>query len=713
VSVQTELNIEGMTCASCVRRVEKALGKLPGVELAEVNYATSQASVQHDGNVGVHDMIAAVTKAGYEASVHEPEANAHHDHQDRPTDLLIAATLTVPIVAISMIWHPRPEAVNLLLLTLTTPVLFYAGRQFFKNAFGAAMHGSATMDTLVALGSFAAYASSVYALLTQHGHHQSEHIYFETGATIVTLILLGRFLEGRAKHRMSSAIQKLLGLAPSEATIVHDDGSESVVPLSKLVVGDSVRVRPGERIPVDGKIVRGESHVDESMLTGESMPIEKAPGDAVIGGTLNTNGSFVFRAEKVGSDTVLANIVAMVERAQGSKAPIQGLADKVSGIFVPIVLVVALATFLTWRYGLGASFDGALMPAVAVLVIACPCALGLATPTALIVGMGKGAEKGILVKDGLALEQARSVKTVLLDKTGTLTVGHPILTDAYPIDIESDRLKFLAASLEKQSEHPIARAIANAVPEAPSPESFRSHGGRGVEGIVEGHGVLVGSRRLLADWSIPVSEPAEREASTLEKQGKTAIFVAIDGALAGVLAISDSIAEHSLEAIEKMKALGLRPVMVTGDRRVVAERIARELGIEDVEAEVLPDGKADVVKRYQVNGAVAMVGDGVNDAPALALADVGIAIGKGSDVAVESAGITLLRADLRGVPDAIRLAKATFATIRGNLVWAFGYNVVMIPIAMSANLSPMWAAAAMAFSSVSVVTNSLRLRRHK
>ncbi|MGV3615148.1 MAG: heavy metal translocating P-type ATPase [Fimbriimonas sp.] len=743
----TELQIEGMTCASCVRRVERAIAKVPGVTEASVNFANERATVAHSPAVDAQALIKAVEDAGYAAKPHgrpQHHGQDHHameaaeDHEghdmsdhsahlapetDRAAraatlNLIFAAALTVPAVALSMLWHPRPEWANWLLFALTTPVIFGAGRSFFVVTWKALKHGAATMDTLIAMGSGAAWAYSTYALFAFSGHgahHQSEHVYFETGGVIVTLILLGRFLEARAKGNMSGAIKKLMGLAPKSATVVHEGGHETEMPIEALQIGQILRVRPGEKIAVDGEVVEGESYVDESMLTGEPIPVGKKPGELVTGGTMNQGGALLYRATKVGADTALAQIVKMVERAQGSKAPVQKLADQVSAIFVPIVILIALGTFLYYKLALGATWDAALLPAVAVLVIACPCALGLATPTALIVGTGRGAELGVLIKDGTALERAGAIRTVLLDKTGTITQGRPSLTDVVPLaSVPEAELMALLAGAEIPSEHPVARAIVEGIRsrgvEPPRAEGFKAHGGRGIEAVVDGHAVLVGTRRLMGDWSFEVAPQVEERLRALEAEGKTAILMAVDGAVAGIVAVADAVGEHSADAIRELKALGLTPVMVTGDNRTTAESVARQIGIDQVEAQVLPADKAAIVKKHQVSGPAAMVGDGVNDAPALAQADLGIAIGGGTDVAMETAGVTLLRSDLRGVATAIRLARATLTTIRWNLVWAFGYNVVMIPLAMAGKLNPMWAAGAMAISSISVIANSLRLR---
>ncbi len=728
---ETELDIQGMTCASCVRRVEKALTKMPGVEVANVNFATHQATVQHNSEVTLGELVTAVDRAGYTAKPVEADIHAHHTASEHAehlrmesgvelakmrTNLWLSAFLTVPVVVLSMAWHPRPEWANWLLFFLATPVTFLCGRKFFTVALKAIRHGSTTMDTLIALGSGAAWAYSTYSLYAHrgHAHMQSEHIYYETGAVIVTLILLGRYLESGAKTRMSDSIRKLMDLAPKSATVIGANGSERDVQVGDLRKGDHIRVRPGERVAVDGVVLEGKSYVDESMVTGEPMPVSKKAGDPVTGGTVNDRGSFVFQAEKVGSETMLAQIARLVQRAQGSKAPMQGLADKVSSVFVPIVILIAASTASAYAL-MGQSLDTGIMAAVAVLVIACPCALGLATPTALMVGTGRGAELGILIKDGEALERAGNIQTILLDKTGTLTEGKPRLTDVvlfgdWP---ESEALTF-AAALESRSEHPVARAVLNAALErgvaVPDVESFEAVRGKGVAGSVAGRSGQVGLASWITQSGTALPTAVGDALETLEAAGKT-VFVVSRGSDFAVLAVSDTLNEHCREAIEQIKSLGITPVMVTGDNRTSARAVARSVGIEQVEAQVLPADKANFVEKYQAHGATAMVGDGINDAPALAQADLGIAMGTGTDVAMETAGVTLLRADLRGVALAVRLARATMATIRWNLFWAFIYNVVMIPVAAMGLLSPMLAAGAMAFSSISVVLNSLRLRR--
>jgi Cu+-exporting ATPase len=727
--METVLNVQGMTCASCVSRVERTLKKIPSVLSANVNFATHQATVLHGEEVLPDQLAKAVDDEGYPSQPVPNESVSGESLSDQADqlrqesaaeldqlrkNLSVSAALTVPIFVLSMGWHPRPEWANFLLFVLATPVTFWCGRQFFVVAFKAIRHGSTTMDTLVAMGSGAAWIYSVYGLFAFQGHHQSEHIYFETGAVIITLILLGRYLESRAKSRMSDSIRKLMDLAPKIATRIDAAGNETEVALSALKRGDKIRVRPGEKIAVDGIVIEGESYVDESMVTGEPMAVSKKSGDQVTGGTVNESGSFVVRAEKVGSDTMLANIAKMVQRAQGSKAPMQGLADKISGVFVPVVIVIAVLAMVA-NIALGRGLDAGILAGVAVLVIACPCALGLATPTALMVGTGRGAELGILIKDGAALERAGDIGVVVLDKTGTLTLGKPKLTDLEVFGGWDDEaaLGFVAA-LESQSEHPIARAITDEAAESGIgivvPESFTSVRGQGISGTVAGVSGLVGRLSWVVSQGTDLRPEVQEAISKLEKEGKT-VFVATRGKTSAVLAVSDAISEHSKEAIQQLLALNILPVMITGDQPKAAESIAYQVGIREIRAQVLPSEKAGFVQEFQQKHKTAMVGDGINDAPALAQADLGIAMGSGTDVAVETAGVTLLRSDLRGVPQAIRLARATLTTIKGNLFWAFIYNIVMIPLAASGMLSPMLAAGAMAVSSVSVVLNSLRLRR--
>lgn len=725
---ETRLSIKGMTCASCVRRVERALTKAEGVTAASVNFATHEATVHHAPTLEAAQLVASVDGAGYGARVISDDPHAGHsasehaEHLRTETEgelasmranLAVAIVLTIPLFVISMFWHPRPEATNWLLLVLATPVTFWCGRAFFRIAGKALRHGSTTMDTLVAMGSGAAWAYSVYALLAYSGRAQSEHIYLETGAVIVTLILLGRYLEAKAKTKMSDAIRKLMDLAPKMATVREATGQERDVPLAEVAVGMHLVVRPGGRVPVDGVVIEGESFVNEAMVTGEPLPVRKTAGSSVTGGTVNEQGSFVFSATHVGSSTMLAQIAKLVQRAQGSKAPLQGLADRVSSVFVPIVIAIALMTVLAHGF-LGYGWENGLIAAVAVLVIACPCALGLATPTALMVGTGRGAELGILIKDGEALERAGGIAHVLLDKTGTITQGKPQLTDIRHAG-EWDRREALRliASLESKSEHPVAMAVVRtAVEEDISllpPSQFEAVGGNGVRGTVDGKPMLVG-RASWVNESGPLPSDIAKAVTELEEQGKTVFVASVERSFA-VLAVSDVVGENSREAITELKRIGVVPVMVTGDNPLAARNVAQEVGIDQVEANVLPAKKAAIVRKYQEQAATAMVGDGINDAPALAQADLGIAMGHGTEVAMETAGVTLLRADLRGVPQALRLARATLTTIKGNLFWAFVYNVVMIPLAAIGKLSPMLAAGAMALSSVSVVLNSLRLRR--
>jgi Cu+-exporting ATPase len=726
---ETTLDIEGMSCASCVLRVENALTKTPGVTSANVNFATHQATVSHSESATQESLMDAIKGAGYNAKPlddihahHSAREHAEHLRQESAEELAsmranlwLSAALTIPVLILSMLWHPRAEWANWLLFTLATPATFWCGRQFFVVALKSAKRFTTTMDTLVAMGAGAAWAYSTYSLIAYagHDHIQSQHIYFETGVVIITLILLGRYLESKAKSHMSDSIRKLLELAPEEVTVV-EDGVERLIPTRELAAGSLVRVRPGDRIAADGTLVEGNSFVDESMISGEPMPVAKNAGDKVIGGTVNDRGSFVFRAEKVGADTALAQIARLVQRAQGSKAPMQGLADKVSSIFVPIVIVVAILTSAAYLLT-GHSLDAAIMPGVAVLIIACPCALGLATPTALMVGTGRGAELGILIKDGESLERASRLKTVILDKTGTLTEGKPRLTDIVIFGpwAEADALAF-AASLESSSEHPLAQAVVAAAGErgikVASPTNFEAIRGHGVVGTVADRSGVVGKLALLAGRGFVLPEEMLKAVEALEHDGKT-VFAAASNTDFAVLAVADAVAEHSAEAVQHLRALGLTPVMVTGDNQITASAVAHQVGIEQIRAQVLPAEKAEIVKEFQATGPTAMVGDGINDAPALAQSDLGVAMGSGTDVAIETASVTLLRSDLRGVGQAIRLARKTLTTIRWNLFWAFVYNVVMIPLAAMGLLSPMFAAAAMAFSSISVILNSLRLRR--
>ena len=708
------LDLTGMHCASCVGRVERFLQKVPGVEDAAVNLATNRAFVAFDPAQAQPDtLIAAVEKAGYGAF---PTGASPRSERTGPDAALMnfvgAAVLTAPVLLFSMIGMgmERPLWMLWLFAALTALVVFGFGRQFYVGAFNALRHGgAATMDTLVALGASAAYFSSLAALVWT----RPPSVYFETAATIVTLILLGRWLEAGAKRRASTAIQSLLALAPKTARLVPETGDERDILIELLRPGQTVRVRPGENVAVDGVVTRGISSVDESLLTGESLPVTKTTGDSVIGGTVNGSGSLLFRATAVGPDTVLAQMARLVEEAQGSKAPIQRLADTVAGVFVPVVLGIALLTFLVWCFALHAGVGAALTPAVAVLVIACPCALGLATPTALIVGTGRGASLGILIKNGEALERACRVQEVLLDKTGTITHGKPILTDVVLHNgLDRAALLRLAASAEAGSEHPLAAAIVTGAGDIAPAEAFTSYPGYGIEAQIDGSVVRVGTAAFLTQNAIPLTPNAGDELARLEAEGKTAVLVAVGRDEAGILAVADTVRETATAAVARLHQMGLQVALLTGDNRRVAAAVAAEVGISEIDAGVLPGGKADAVKRRQQNGqvSVAMVGDGVNDAPALAQADLGIAMGRAADVALEAADITLLRSDLNGVADAILLSRRTMKIIKQNLFWAFIFNAVGIPLAAFGHLNPMLAALAMAFSSVSVVTNSLRLK---
>ncbi len=748
-----ELPITGMTCASCVRNVERALSRAPGVLSVSVNLATEKASVTYlPGSVRRADLVQAVEKAGYGVldlvgadAPEDAERQARQAEIDRQRRLvLIGALFTIPLFVLSMardllmvglagavgghsmamkpavdpalawlLWSGWPWVFGL----LATPVQFIVGRQYVVGAVKAARNRSANMDTLIAMGSSAAYLYSVAVLAGMALGLSAvigDHVYFETAAVILTLITLGKLLEARAKGRTSEAIKSLMGLAPKTATLLRE-GQEIEVSVDEVMQGDVLVVRPGERIPVDGIVLEGRSAVDESMLTGESLPVNKSVGSEVIGATVNKQGRLVIEATHVGAQTALAQIIRLVEQAQGSKAPIQRVADRVSGVFVPAVLALAALTFAGWLVIGQVGFVEAMVHTVAVLVIACPCALGLATPTAVMVGTGKGAEMGILFKNSEALENAQRLQVVALDKTGTITRGEPSVTDILAAEgFSRDELLRLAAGAERGSEHPLGQAVVKAAQDAglalPQPEDFEAESGRGIRAQVEGRQVLVGSPRYLREQGIDLAA-VEPQIEALQARARTAVVAAVDGRPAGVLGIADTIKDGSRDAVAALQAMGLEVVMVTGDNRLTAEAIAAEVGVRRVLAEVLPGQKADAVRSLQAEGKrVAMVGDGINDAPALAQADVGIAIGTGTDIAMEASDVTLMSGDLRGVARAISLSKATMRTIYQNLFWAFIYNIILIPVAMLGLLVPMLAAAAMAFSSVFVVSNSLRLR---
>ncbi|SDX61996.1 Cu+-exporting ATPase [Geodermatophilus africanus] len=738
---EVELLIGGMTCASCATRVEKKLNRMDGVT-ATVNYATEKARVAFGGDVTTDDLIATVERTGYTAHLRPPEgpppphpSQARGGAREGAADgvlqrqrLLVSTLLTVPVVAMAMVPALQFEYWQWLSLTLAAPVVVWGGLPFHRATWTNLRHGAATMDTLVSLGTGAAFLWSLYALflgtagepgmthpfeLTIARTDGSANVYLEAAAGVTTFLLAGRYVEARSKRRAGAALRALLELGAKEVTVLRG-GTETRMPVDRLAVGDLFVVRPGEKVAADGVVTEGASAVDASMLTGESVPVEVAPGDTVVGATVNAGGRLVVRATRVGSETQLAQMAQLVEEAQNGKAEVQRLADRVSGVFVPVVLALAVATLGFW-IGASAGLPAAFTAAVAVLIIACPCALGLATPTALMVGTGRGAQLGILIKGPEVLESTRAVDTVVLDKTGTVTTGRMTLHDVVPADgADADRVLALAGAVEAGSEHPVARAIAAAAAERTGPlrpvTGFGNEAGLGVRGVVDGTAVLVGRAGLLAGVDVPAE--LTRAQAAAEAAGRTAVLVAWDGVARGVLAVADAVKPTSAEAVRQLRDLGLHPVLLTGDNATVTRAVAAEVGIDEVVAEVLPQDKVDVVRRLQGEGrVVAMVGDGVNDAAALAQADLGLAMGTGTDVAIQASDLTLVRGDLRAAADAIRLARHTLAVIKGNLFWAFAYNVAAIPLAMAGLLNPMIAGAAMAFSSVFVVTNSLRLRR--
>ncbi|MCX4533554.1 heavy metal translocating P-type ATPase [Streptomyces sp. NBC_00841] len=740
-TAEVELAIGGMTCASCAARIEKKLNRMDGVT-ATVNYATEKAKVSYRGeDISVQDLIATVEKTGYTAQEPAPpvpagegapsEAEAEADEL-RPLRqrLLTAVMLAVPVIAMAMIPALQFDYWQWLSLTLTAPVVTYAAWPFHRAAWTNARHGAATMDTLISLGTSAAFLWSLWALffgtagmtgmthpfeLTIGRSDGAGNIYLEAAAGVTAFILAGRYFEARSKRKAGAALKALLELGAKEVTVVRGD-REMTVPTAELQVGDRFLVRPGEKIATDGTVVEGASAVDASMLTGESVPVEVGVGDSVTGATLNAGGRLVVEATRVGADTQLARMAKLVEDAQNGKAAAQRLADRISAVFVPVVIALALGTLGFWL-GNGAGLTAAFTAAVAVLIIACPCALGLATPTALMVGTGRGAQLGILIKGPEVLETTRRVDTIVLDKTGTVTTGRMTLLDVHTADGTDEReVLRLAGALEHSSEHPIAQAVAAGAAERTgaalsTPQDFANIAGLGVQGVVEGHAVLVGREQLLAEWEIHLPVELARHKAAAEAAGRTSIAVAWDGEARAVLEVADAVKDTSAEAIRRLRALGLTPILLTGDNRAVAEAVAAEVGIEKVYAEVMPEDKVDVVKELQSQGrSVAMVGDGVNDAAALAQADLGLAMGTGTDAAIEAGDLTLVRGDLRAAADAIRLSRRTLGTIRTNLFWAFAYNVAALPLAAAGLLNPMIAGAAMAFSSVFVVGNSLRLR---
>ena len=741
-SVNKVLKIEGMTCASCVKAVERATRKLEGVERADVNYATETLSISYEPSmIRLAEIKAAVEKAGYQARDEEITVDADKERKDQEMKLLwkkfiISALFTIPLFIISMghmVGLPLPGFISpeinpmgfaLIQLFLTIPVII-AGHKFYTVGFKALVRKSPNMDSLIAIGTSAAFLYGVFATVKIVGGDPSyaHDLYFESAAVIITLITLGKYLESVSRGKTSEAIKKLMGLAPKTATIVRG-GKEMEVTIEEVEVGDIILVKPGEKMPVDGQVVGGTTSVDESMLTGESIPVEKNVGDKIIGASINKNGTIQYKATKVGKDTALAQIIKLVEDAQGSKAPIAKMADIISGYFVPIVIALAVIAGIGW-YAYGETAIFALTIFISVLVIACPCALGLATPTAIMVGTGKGAEYGVLIKSGDALETAHKVQTVVFDKTGTITEGKPVVTDIVVINgMTQEDLLQLAASGEKGSEHPLGEAIVKDAEEKnlslKKVDFFNAIPGHGIEVEIEGKNILLGNRKLMVERDISL-ENLEETSHKLAEEGKTPMYIAIENKISGIIAVADIMKKSSKRAIEKLHEMGIEVAMITGDNKRTAEAIAKQVGIDRVLAEVLPEEKANEVKKLQLEGKkVAMVGDGINDAPALAQADIGIAIGSGTDVAMESADIVLMRSDLMDVPTAIQLSKKTIRNIKENLFWAFGYNTLGIPIAMGVLyifggplLNPMIAGAAMSFSSVSVLLNALRLKRFK
>lgn len=736
-----DFDITGMTCAACSARIEKVLGRMPGIAAVNVNLALETAHVEYSpGNISTAEIIDKVSSIGYKAALKQDRKDIASQRgaeiAHKRNKWILSAILSLPLLwamaghfsFTSWMWTPELFMNPWFQLVLATPVQFLIGWQFYVSAYKALKNGSANMDVLVVLGTSAAYFYSLYLTidsLSMSGMHHTVELYFETSAVLITLILIGKWLEALAKGRSSDAIRSLMGLQAKTA-LVERDGAELSIPIEDVVIGDIVLVKPGTKVPVDGEVVEGLSAVDESMLTGESIPVEKKPGDSVIGATLNKNGMLRVRAKKVGRDTALAQIIRVVEEAQGSKAPIQRVADVISGIFVPVVVGIAAVTFAIWYiWGAPGQFAEALENAIAVLVIACPCALGLATPTSIMAGSGRAAEFGILFKGGEHLEGAQGVKVVVVDKTGTVTNGKPVLTDivattgiaAHGKVLAENRLLSVTAAAEKLSEHPLADAIVAEAQsrgiELPPAEQFEAVPGRGVTAVVAGQKIGVGTRRMMRENGLEIDAWLDIM-TRLEQEGKTAMLVSLDDAIAGVVAVADTIKATSREAVARLHDMGIEVVMITGDNKVTAKAIADQAGIRTVLAEVLPEGKAEEIRRLQSGGVkVAMVGDGINDAPALATADTGMAIGTGTDVAMEAADITLMRGDLLGIADAILMSRKTMRNIKQNLFWALAYNTLGIPVAALGFLAPWLAGAAMAFSSVSVVLNALRLQRVK
>lgn len=729
-----DLQLVGMYCAACAVKIEKVVGKMPGVSSSSVNFAMESLRVEYNpAEVSIPEIQQRIDKLGYQAIPKEEQKDkTEHREQEikkQKGKLLISAILSLPLLwsmvshfsFTSWIWIPDMFMNPWFQLILATPVQFYIGKQFYVGAYKALRNKSANMDVLVSLGTSAAYFYSLYltldwALAGANAHH-GPAMYYETSAILITLVLLGKLFESLAKGRTSEAIKTLMGLQAKTAVVVRD-GQELSIPVDQVLSGDVVIIKPGEKVPVDGEVLEGTSAVDESMLTGESIPVEKKTGDVVIGATINKNGRLMIKATKVGKETALAQIIKVVEEAQGSKAPIQRVADVISGIFVPIVVGIAVVAFLVWYFLVApGDFARSLEIAIAVLVIACPCALGLATPTSIMAGSGRAAELGVLFKGGEHLESTHKIDTIILDKTGTVTKGKPELTDVEVNGVDELLFKRLVGAAERSSEHPLAEAIVAGLTgegiTLPPVDEFEAIPGYGIRAVVEGRTVLIGTRRLMNQHHIGIGE-ADSRMSQLETAGKTAMLAAVDGQYAGLVAVADTIKETSKEAVARLKGMGIDVFMITGDNERTAQAIAKQAGIEHVRAEVLPEGKAEEVKKLQQMGKkVAMVGDGINDAPALAMADIGMAIGTGTDVAMEAADVTLMKGDLNSIPDAIYMSRKTMSNIRQNLFWALGYNSLGIPIAAIGLLAPWVAGAAMALSSVSVVLNALRLQRMK
>jgi Cu+-exporting ATPase len=733
VSEKAEFELLGMTCAACSGRIEKGLNKLPGVKQAVVNLALETGTVEYNPEqISIQDMIKKVENLGYQAKVkmdkdQDIEGYREKEIEKQKGKFIFSLILSIPLFwsmvghfeFTSFIYVPDMFMNPWVQLALAAPIQFFIGKQFYVGAYKALKNKSANMDVLVALGTSAAFFYSLYqSILSIGSNAHMVELYYETSAILITLIILGKLFEARAKGRSSEAIKKLMGLQAKTATVLRE-GEEIEISLEEVIAGEIIYVKPGEKVPVDGEIIEGQSALDESMLTGESVPVDKTAGDTVIGSTINKNGFLKIKATKVGKDTALSQIIKVVEEAQGSKAPIQRMADRISGIFVPIVVAIAVVTFLVWYIWVSpGNFAEALEKLIAVLVIACPCALGLATPTSIMAGSGRAAEYGVLFKGGEHLELTHEITAVVLDKTGTVTHGKPVLTDVIiEHNVEEKTFLQLVGSAEKQSEHPLAEAIVKGIKDKGimlfNPVEFEAIPGYGIKARVDGKDLLIGTRRLMDKYDVNV-QSAKLDMETLEENGKTAMLVAVDGKYAGIVAVADTIKETSRDAIKRLRKLGIEVIMITGDNKRTAQAIADEVGIDTAIAEVLPEGKAEEVKKLQNQGKkVAMVGDGINDAPALAVADIGMAIGTGTDVAMEAADITLMRGDLNSIADAILMSKKTIRNIKQNLFWAFAYNTLGIPVAALGFLAPWLAGAAMAFSSVSVVLNALRLQRVK